>query len=79
VAVVLGPGGGALYVNGSKVGSNSAMTLRPADLGNLPNLYIGRSQFTVDPYFDGNIDSFRIYDRALSDNEINAVYLYDGS
>jgi hypothetical protein len=79
VAVVLGPSGGVLYLNGQQVGSNQAMTLRPADLGNPPNLYIGRSLWPVDPYFDGNIDSFRIYDRALSPAEINDVYLYNGT
>jgi hypothetical protein len=78
VAVVLGPNGGFLYVNGAQVASDPALTLRPADLGNLPNLYIGRSQFAADPYLDGNIDSFRIYDRALSADEINAAYLYTG-
>jgi hypothetical protein len=79
VAVVLGPNGGFLYVNGAEVASNSAMTLRPADLGNPPNLYIGRSEFTADPYFDGRIDSFRVYDRALSASEINDVFLYNGN
>jgi hypothetical protein len=82
VAVVLGPNGGFLYVNGSQVASNPAMTLRPADLGNLLNLYIGRSQFTAapydDPYFDGRIDSFRIYDRALSADEIIVARDYTG-
>jgi hypothetical protein len=78
VAVVLGPAGGFLYVNGTQVASNPAMTLRPADLGNPPNLYIGRSQFPADPYFDGRIDSFRIHDRALSADEIIAVRDYTG-
>jgi hypothetical protein len=79
VAVVLGPSGGVLYVNGAEVASNPAMTLRPADLGSLPNLYIGRSQFTVDPPLDGRIDSFRVYGRALSPDEINTVYQYSGT
>jgi hypothetical protein len=74
VAVVLGPSGGVLYLDGVSVGSNPTMTLRPADLGTLPNLYIGRSQWSVDPYLDGDVDSFRIYDRALSAADINALY-----
>jgi hypothetical protein len=74
VAVVLGPSGGSLFLNGEQVGSNSEMTLRPADLGNLLDCYIGRSQFPGDPYFDGRIDEFRIYDRALSPTEIKALY-----
>jgi hypothetical protein len=74
VAVVVDSGGGSLYVDGAEVGSNSGITLRPADLGNPPDLFIGRSQWAVDPYFDGAIDSFRIYDRALSADEISALY-----
>ena len=73
VAVVLGPSGGILYVNGAQAGANAAMTFRPADLGNTPNNWIGRSQYNWDPTFDGNIDEFRVYDRALSPAEIQAL------
>jgi hypothetical protein len=73
VAVVLGPSGGTLYVDGVPVGANSSMTLRPADLGSTPYNYIGRSQFSDDPYLDGDIDEFRVYDRALSPEEIQAL------
>jgi len=79
IAVVVGPAGGVLYVNGVKVGTNSSMTLRPADLGNMPDNYIGRSQFTKDPYLDGNIDDFRVYNRALSADEIKTLFTYTGS
>jgi len=73
VAVVLGPSGGILYFNGVPVGSNTSMTLRPANLGHTQNNYIGRSQFSDDPYLDGDIDELRIYDRALSPEEILAL------
>ncbi len=73
VAVVLGPSGGTLYFDGAPVGTNSSMTLRPADLGRLVNSYVGRSQFSDDPYLDGDIDEFRIYSRALSPDEIQAL------
>jgi hypothetical protein len=79
IAVVVGPAGGVLYVNGAKVGTNPSMTLRPADLGSTPNNYIGRSQFTQDPYLDGNIDDFRVYNRALSADEIKTLFTYTGS
>ena len=73
VAVVLGASGGTLYFDGSPVGSNTSMTLRPADLGHTVNNYIGRSQFSDDPYLDGDIDEFRIYDRALSEEEVRVL------
>jgi hypothetical protein len=73
VAVVLGPAGGALYVDGVVVGTNPALTLRPADLA-ATNHWIGRSQYTPDPYFDGEIDDFRIYSRALSAAEVMALF-----
>jgi hypothetical protein len=73
VAVVLGPSGGTLYFDGVVYGTNPSMVLRPADLGSTANNYIGRSQYSVDPYFDGSVDEFRIYTRALSPEEIRAL------
>jgi hypothetical protein len=73
VAVVLGPSGGTLYFDGTPVGTNSSMTLRPADLGRMVSSYVGRSQFSDDPYLDGDIDEFRVYSRALSLEEIQAL------
>ena len=78
VAVVLGSGGGFLYVDGQLVGSNLGMSLRPLDLGNTVNNYIGKSQYSGDPYLDGNIDDFRVYNRALSAAEIQTLYAYTG-
>ncbi|MBN2738192.1 MAG: family 43 glycosylhydrolase [Spirochaetales bacterium] len=59
-----------MYINGEEAGSNTAMTLNPADMGNTANNYIGRSQWPNDPYMEGSVDDFRIYNRALSDSEI---------
>jgi hypothetical protein len=73
VAVVLGSSGGTLYFDGAVAGTNLSMTLRPADLGNTANNYIGHSQFSVDPYLNGSVDEFRIYNRALSPDEIQAL------
>jgi hypothetical protein len=73
LAVVLGPADVVLYVDGQPAGSNAAIPLRPADLGRTPNNYIGRSQFSVDAYMDGDIDEFRVYDRALSAREIQTL------
>ena len=74
VAVVLDATGGHLYLDGGLASSNAAMTLRPADLGAMPNDWIGRSEFPNDPYFDGDIDEFRVYNRALTAAEVLALF-----
>jgi len=63
---------GILYVNGVEVGRNTAMSLNPSSLGATNLNYLGRSQYS-DPYFDGRIDDFRIYARALVAAEISAA------
>jgi len=78
VAVVLSSGQGVLYVDGAAVSTSSALSLRPADLGTIDYAYLGKSQFTSDPYFDGQIDEFRVYGRALSASEIVALYQFVG-
>jgi hypothetical protein len=70
VAVTLNGSVGRLYLNGAQVGINSSMTLTPAALGTLANLYLGKSQFSGDPYLNGALDDFRIYGQALSAAEI---------
>ena len=77
IAVVLPEGSpytGLLYVDGVLVATNPAMTFHAADLGATVNNYLGRSQFAADPYFAGLIDDFRVYRRALSAEQITAVF-----
>ncbi|MGH8023701.1 MAG: LamG-like jellyroll fold domain-containing protein, partial [Limisphaerales bacterium] len=65
---------GILYVDGAPVATNRSLTLRPWQT--LPqNNTIGKSQFPADPFFSGEISSFRIYGRALSAAEIQNIYL----
>jgi hypothetical protein len=78
LAVVLDASGGRLYLNGALVGSNTTMVMRPPTLGATPNDWIGRSEFAINPYFDGAIDEFRIYNRGLSATEISALYNFAG-
>ncbi|HVV48199.1 MAG TPA: LamG domain-containing protein, partial [Polyangia bacterium] len=74
VAIVLGTGGGTLYINGAAVATNAALTLRPSDLGATTNDWLGRSQFTPDPAFDGQLDDLRIYASALSAAQITTIF-----
>ncbi|KRF41873.1 LamG-like jellyroll fold domain-containing protein [Paenibacillus sp. Soil787] len=60
-----------LYVYGQQVGSGN-INIRPSDLGITTKNYIGRSQFS-DPYLDGRVDDFRIYNSALTAQEVTAV------
>lgn len=59
-----------LYINGIEAGRNSSMSLSPVDLGNTVNNYLGRSQWPNDPYLDGFVAEFMIYDAALTEAEI---------
>jgi hypothetical protein len=73
VAVTRSGNTGRLYVNGAQVGQNSNLTLSPASLGNTTQNWIGRSQYSADPFLDGQVDDFRIYNRALSSSEIQSL------
>jgi DUF1680 family protein len=73
VAVTISGSTGTLYVDGVQVGQNTAMTLNPASLGNTTLNYLGKSQY-ADPNLDGQLDQFRIYNRALSASEVLALF-----
>ncbi|WCD95077.1 glycoside hydrolase family 127 protein [Streptomyces sp. HUAS 31] len=73
LAVTIGGGTGTLYVNGSAVARNTAMTLTPAALGTLANNWLGRSNFAADPVFAGAYDEFNVWSRALSAAEITEL------
>jgi hypothetical protein len=62
-----------LYVDGVQVGRNTNLGLYPARLGNTPGNWIGRSQNPADPFLNGDIDDFRIYQRGLDAAELKAM------
>jgi autotransporter-associated beta strand protein len=72
VAVTLNGTAGVLYVDGISVGTNPSMTLNPSSLGSITQNYIGKSQYP-DPFLNGKVDEFRIYNRALSSNEVKTL------
>jgi hypothetical protein len=74
VVVTVAANSGVLYVNGAMVAQNTSMTLTPAALGSTTQNWLGRSQFNTDPYLNGQIDNFRIYDRALSAAEVQTLH-----
>lgn len=72
VAISTADAVGRLYVNGAQVGE-STIRLTPADLDSTTNNWIGRSQSLNDPYLDATVDDFRIYHRALTVAEVQAL------
>lgn len=71
IAVTLAPEAVTLYVDG-KATTSTSITLRPSDFHPKRN-YIGRSQFIADPFFVGYIDDLRIYNYALSADEVETI------
>lgn len=64
-----------VYMNGKLAAQ--AIThagVTPTDLGNTGQNYLGRSQFEADPYFNGLLDDFRLYNRVLSATEVDQLY-----
>ncbi|MGW0583332.1 beta-L-arabinofuranosidase domain-containing protein, partial [Streptomyces sp. NPDC002920] len=73
LAVTIAGGTGTLYVNGTAVAGNTAMSLTPAALGTLANNWLGRSNYASDPVFAGAFDGFDVWSRALGAAEVAAL------
>ncbi|MEU2772541.1 family 43 glycosylhydrolase [Streptomyces sp. NPDC007162] len=61
-----------LYVDGIEA-ARTTTTIKPSELYDASkdySGYIGRSLYSADPYFAGEVDDFRIYDRALPAAEV---------
>lgn len=72
VAVTIGQGNVCIYQNGELVGSGTGITIKPSDIHPVIN-YLGRSQFNSDPYFSGQLDDVRIYNFAMTADEVKGV------
>ncbi|KUO14578.1 family 43 glycosylhydrolase [Streptomyces dysideae] len=62
-----------LYVNGIEAARATGVTIKPSELYDASkgySGYIGKSLYSPDPYFGGEVDDFRIYNRALSPAEV---------
>jgi autotransporter-associated beta strand protein len=73
VAVALRGSTATIYLNGTAVGTNTGVTLRPSSLGQSTNNFIGESQFSADPALTASVDDFRIYSRGLTTAEVQAL------
>ncbi|WP_419668060.1 family 43 glycosylhydrolase [Streptomyces sp. 2-1] len=62
-----------LYVDGVEAARATGVIIKPSELYDASkgySGYIGRSMYSPDPYFGGEVDDFRIYNRALSPTEV---------
>ncbi len=73
VVVTLAGNIGRLYVNGAQVAVSGSMTINPSDFAPTLN-YIGDSQFTADPLFNGRVDKLYIYNYALDSAQVSALF-----
>lgn len=72
LAVTIGKEQTVIYVNGQEVGSSTGITIRPSDIHPVLN-YLGRSQFSADPYLNAKLDDVRIYNVALGAADVNTI------
>ncbi|GAA5180346.1 hypothetical protein GCM10023322_12440 [Rugosimonospora acidiphila] len=66
-------GNEAFYLNGAVIGTASTVVTSPNDVYAAASAvagYIGKSFYSPDPYFQGSIADFEIYDRALTAGEV---------
>jgi beta-xylosidase len=68
-------GTAVLYLDGVKVGEKTGVTVAPGDIGDGRTTanYIGRSNYTSDKYLKGKVRDFRIYNRALTADEVQEL------
>lgn len=62
----------SLYKDGKLVGKNTEITYELADIitkGQVDG-YIGKSYYSADPYFTGEIADFKMFNRALTESEV---------
>ncbi|MBR5149440.1 MAG: RICIN domain-containing protein [Bacteroidaceae bacterium] len=72
IAVTIGTNEVAIYINGVKNASTTGITLRPSDVAPAIS-YLGRSQFVADPAFNGMMSDVRLYNYALSADEVKNI------
>ena len=60
VAVTLKGNVSTVYINGAVIGTG-VVPVTPSQLGQTTQNWIGRSQYSADPYLNGIVDQFKIY------------------
>ncbi|WP_167550988.1 immunoglobulin-like domain-containing protein [Cellulosimicrobium cellulans] len=75
ITYTLGGGTARLYEDGTQVGQNTAVTITPGAIGGGTTTAnaLGRSAYAADNLFKGRMKDFRLYDRALTAQEVADV------
>ena len=73
VAVTRAGSTAILYTNGAVMATTTTMTYSPSSIGNSASNYLGKSSDPANPYLNGTLDEFQIFDRALSAGDIVAI------
>ncbi|MDF2667058.1 MAG: beta-xylosidase, partial [Microbacterium sp.] len=68
-----------LYLDGVKIAENADTTTAPGAIGNGTTTanYLGRSNYTPDKRLAGSLRDFRVYDRALTADQVAALVATD--
>lgn len=64
---------GTLYVDGVQVARNTVLTYTPNDMEATIANYIGRPAYLADKYMNGKVKDFKVYTKALSASDIQAL------
>ncbi len=72
VVVTMGTEKTSIYVDGEEVASSTGINIRPSELHPLLN-YLGRSQFASDPYLTAYLADVRIYNYAISADDVKTI------
>lgn len=62
-----------LYKDGELLGENTQLVANLSTMGPDLKAYLGKS-FYSDPYFKGSYDNVRVYNRALTDEQVRQVF-----
>ncbi|WP_165495768.1 LamG-like jellyroll fold domain-containing protein [Marinobacter halodurans] len=73
IAMTLKGQTGVLYIDGEPMNSGETFLMAPFQLDDTPQNWLGRATNTWNPMFAGRLQDFRIYNRALSITEIQAL------
>ena len=77
VSIVWNGNSSKAYSNGKVIGSGYLPP--PSAARDTHRLYIGADPYAGFEYYNGQIDDIRIYNRALSDGEVKALYDYEST